>query len=239
MKFPHKVIYQHNGVADYPIKFFQEGLIDHFIQTKKNGGLGLGTRDLFAASFSPISILLQNDQYLGGDITELMAHHAASYIGQIDPVSGKKIASVSLAGVIGAPGRYSERCHMISTAFYRQMEAGGILGHFGAGPHHDGPWRESQIQALYEKENLTHFTPPFAPWVIDNGRTAERENPDGSRWKHFPDTKQAFLVSGPVKEKHVYPAFSDAEWDLVLATQTWPDGQIPENERANSFHVWN
>ena len=72
-KFPHKVIYLHNGFfADvkHPQKFLAEGLCDQLIQTSKNTGLGIGTRDLFAASFSPYSFYLQNDQFLNRDFTQ-------------------------------------------------------------------------------------------------------------------------------------------------------------------------
>jgi hypothetical protein len=56
---------------------------------------------------------------------------------------------------------------------------------------------------------------------------------------HYPDTKQLWLINGPVKERYVYPKFSDREWEYVLGTQSWPPGEIPENEKKDSFHVWN
>ena len=71
----------------------------------------------------------------------------------------------------------------------------------------------------------------------DNGRRAIRENPDGSIWEHHPDDKGLTLVRGPVKERYVYPKFTDEEWQGVLETQTWIAGQIPSNELADSFIV--
>ncbi len=56
-------------------------------------------------------------------------------------------------------------------------------------------------------------------------------------WRHEPDTKRAWLVSGPVKEPYVYPKLSSREWSEVIATQTWPEGKIPEDEVKDSFTV--
>ena len=78
------------------------------------------------------------------------------------------------------------------------------------------------FQKFYKILAFQHFIYPN-PMFIDNGKTAMRQNPDGSAWKHFPDTKQLWLINGPVKQKFVYPYFTDAEWDEVLKTQSWPN----------------
>lgn len=247
VKVPYKVIYHHNGEADYPVLLLKEGLVDHLIQSKTNAGLGIGTRNLFAASFSPYSLYLQNDQYLHSDLTEEVFSYLIGMLGgkmmlvtkdAPDPQdSGWTITSISLAGQPCGPSVYSERAHLVPTAFYKSMEANGLPYH-GAGPYHDGQWREATIQKLYEENRFIHAT-HLTPMVTDNGRRALRENPDGSKWLHFPDTKQCWLLEGPVKERHVYPRFTESEWNEVLATQTWPAGLIPEQERKESFHVWN
>jgi hypothetical protein len=237
VKFKHKIIYLHNGPSDYAIDFFKDGLVDQFIITSKNNGLGIGTRDLFAASHSPFSIYWQNDQILGRDFSEEEAVNLTTAL--FSPIgNGKQVASISLAGSPCGPGIYSERAHLINTDFYRYLEVNAKLGYHGAGPYHDGPWREEQIQKFYEANNFVHY-PLNNPLAIDNGRTAERQNPDGSRWRHYPDTKQLWLIAGPIKEKFIYPKFTDTEWEEVLKTQSWPDGKIPEQEVAHSFHVWN
>lgn len=245
VKFPYKVIYMHNGNSEtYPYKFFQEGLIDHFIQTKENFGLGLGTREVFAASFSPYSAYIQNDQVLGRDFTQ---KELDDIIDTLCIMDEPQIQSVGLAGDT-CQGKYSERAHITSTRFYRDMERGEFCFDYGdhikdempnggAGPYHDQPWREGAIQKLYEDEGFIHHIWP-KPLFIDNGQRAVRQNPDGSKWIHFPDTKNLFLVKGPVKEKYVYPKLSDIEWESVLKTQNWPPGKIPENEVKDSFHVW-
>lgn len=241
IKVEHTVVYHHNGQATYPARFLEEGLVDTLIQTKVNHGLGLGTRALFAAAFSPYCLYLQNDQYLARDLTEEdLAEMAAILDNDGGRLEGPPpyIASISLAGAPCGEGVYSERAHLISTHVYKYWEAIGMLGCHGAGPYHDGPWREAQIQQHYRQHHLWHMIWP-RPFVVDNGQRAIRENPDGSIWLHYPDAKNLWLKRGPVMQRHVYPRFTDAEWDAVIATQYWEPGKIPEQERGESFHVWN
>jgi len=236
VKFPHKVIYLHNGYSQYSNIFLQESLIDQLIVTADNDGLGLGTRNLFAACFSPFAIYVQNDQILGRDFTEEELGYLISFLG-VETSDDKTIKSVSLAGD-PCHGTYSERAHLIERYTYFEWEHQYMMPHGGAGPYHDIQWREGYIQSLYKKYGWLHHI-YHSPMFIDNGRSANRQNPDGSEWKHFPDTKQLWLLKGPVKEKFVYPYFTDKEWQEVLDTQKWPDGKIPEKEVENSFHVWN
>jgi hypothetical protein len=245
IKIPHKVIYLHNGPADYPSALLKEGLIHQLIQPATNNGLGIGTRDLFAASFSRYSLYLQPDQVLRVDITpEVFANLTGMLGGKMmlqikdEPTprdSGWTVASVSLAGQVCGPSEYSERAHLIETAFYKGLEWNGLPCH-GAGPYHDGEWREATIQRYYREHQLIHAT-HLPPLVEDRGYRARRQNPDGSVWEHQPDTKALTLVRGPVRERYVYPKLSPREWESVLATQAWPAGQIPEDEVKDSFTV--
>jgi hypothetical protein len=241
VKFDYKVIYLHNGNENftYHQDFLNEGLIDQLIITKKNEGLGVGTRNLFAACFSEYAIYVQNDQILGRDFVEEELEYL---IGVLDDKlmdfslpNSPTIKSISLASAPCGLGIYSERAHLIKTISYKTWES--TLPNGGAGPYHDSPWREGVIQEFYKRNNWSHWTYPN-PLFIDNGQEAVRENPDGSVWKHKPDTKRLWLVRGPVKERFVYPKFSDSEWESVLSTQSWPDGKIPENEVKDSFVVW-
>ncbi len=231
-KFNHYVIYLHNGPANYPVQFLEEGLCDQLIQTKVNNGLGIGTRDLFAACFTEYAFYLQNDQFLFRDFTLMEFEYLADSLNKEDGIN-----SISLAGVPCGKYIYSERGHIIKTNVYQWMERKIPLKHYGAGPYHDGEWRESQIQKFYKENNLIHQE--GRPLVIDNGKRAIRQNPDGSLWEHFPDTKALKLVKGPIKERFVYPKFSDREWDEAISSQSWPDNKIPELEVKDSFHVWN
>lgn len=230
----HRTIYLHNGPSDYAYDLYENGLVDQFIQTRANNGLGIGTRDLIAACFSPYFLYLQNDQVVGRDFvqTELDAIIAVLVGGH----TRGDVASVSLAGPVGGPGVYSERAHIMATATYKTMERSLPLTPGGAGPYHHQMWREEQIQRLYLEQGWTHHT-SWPPLVIDNGREAVRQNPDGSIWRHEPDTKALVLVSGPVKERYVYPKLNDEEWTRVLTTQSWPPGSIPANEVKDSFKV--
>lgn len=241
VKFPVKVIYYHNGNgSEHPYKFFKEGLCDTLIQTQKNEGLGIGTRDLYRAVFSPFVMTLQCDQFIGRDFTQEEFDQIKAIWGNYGLINGEnKIGSVSLAGPVCSKGVFSERAGIMRTDLYEYMEKQIPLGYSGCGPY-DGAmqWREGQIQDFYKSQGIIHYT-EWPALVVDNGQTAERENSDGSRWRHFPDTKQLWLVSGTVKEKGVYPKFTEAEWADVIATNYWEPGKIPENEKAHSFHVWN
>ncbi len=237
-KFPHYVIYLHNGPSNYAHKIYQDGLCDQLIQTKENGGLGVGTKQLFQACPSEYAFLLQNDQFLHRDFSEDEFNTIAGTLGEMEPRTGEYISSVSLAGSPCGLGIYSERGHIIMTKTYKFLENTVPLSHYGAGPWHNGIWREEQIQKKYKESGWIHYEWPNL-LVADNGRRAIRQNPDGSIWEHFPDTKALKLVKGPIKERFVYPKFSDREWENVLATQQWPAGAIPELEQKDSFRVWN
>ena len=250
VRFPHKVIYHHNGTGsdtDYAYQYLKDGLVDQFIQTKVNNGLGIGTRDLFAASFSPYSILFQNDQILAVDFTQEMLDH---YIGMLwgklwlsikdkpEPQdSGWTVASVSLAGQVAGPSVYSERAHLIKTDFYRHMESSGILGYHGAGPYNDGgDWREAQIQRFYEKEKLMHVT-HLPPIVRDNGVWTIRDIA-GGRMKMRTDTKELQWIKPPT-ETGVFPDHTDEEWTTAIAGN-WVPGTTPVNYIAKGqvFNCW-
>lgn len=241
VKFPYKVIYLHNGDAHYPQGLLHDGLIDELIMPRENGGLGLGTRALFAACFSPLACYWQVDQVMGRDFEQAELDRLVELLGCTYRGSGinhQLVKSVSLAGAVCGPHVYSERAYLIETRDYKRWEAQLPLSHGGAGPYHHVEWREGQLQRHYKESDYWHWT-DWARLAIDNGRDAVRQNPDGSIWRHFPDTKALHLVSGPVKERYVYPKLNDAEWAGVLATQSWPPGQIPKNEVKDSFHVWN
>lgn len=234
IKVPHRVHYLHNGPAAHAQRFYELGLVDLLLQTKTNEGLGLGTRALMASVFSPCTLVLQNDQIVGRDLGLAELELLVSRLATIE--NGVGIASISLAGPVGGVGVYSERAHIAMTAFYRKMEHSIPLPAGGAGPWHHLQWREEAIQQHYYRSRLIHAT-DWPPLVIDNGSTAVRSNPDGSRWKHEPDTKRLWLEAGPVRERYVYPKLTEEEWAEVISTQSWPDGQIPEQEKASSFTV--
>ena len=72
----------------------------------------------------------------------------------------------------------------------------------------------------------------------DCGWDSVRENPDGSLWKHHPDTKVLFCLEAP-KQKFVYPNLTEEEWTEAISGD-WPtSGKIPEKEKDSSFQYWN
>lgn len=233
--FPHKIIYLHNGIADYPIQLYRDGLVDQFIQTRHNHGLGVGTRDLVAACFSRYFLMLQNDQVIGRDFS------AVEFDGLIhavlgENINGQTIASVDLAGAVGGRGVYSERAHIMETAFYKQLETDGKLGTSGAGPYHEGAWREAQIQEFYRENDYTHFTWPN-PLVIDRGVWTIRDVA-GGRVRMRTDTKAVWWLEPP-KHPYVFPECSELEWATAIDGK-WIDGTIPQAylDKKQSFNCW-
>lgn len=238
VKFENKVIYLHNGNSEYAINFLNEGLIDQLIITKDNDGLGLGTRNLFAACFSEYAIYVQNDQILGRDFTEEELYYITAHLGHKN-IRNEKLPvmkSISLAGAPCGDGIYSERAHLIKTATYFDWEHNYMMPYGGAGPWHAEQWREGYIQSLYKKYNWTHYI-YHNPLFIDNGVFATRQNPDGSVWCHRTDTKGLWNIIKPKEKYDAYPKLTDEEWKLAIDTK-WPDGNIPENEVKDSFECW-
>ena len=237
VKVSHKVIYLHNGLAAHPMEFLANGLIDQLIMPRVNGGLGLGTRDLFAACFSPYAIYWQNDQIMGRDFEqrELDALIAALERPVLVSQRTRFVHSVSLAGAPCGPGVYSERAHFIETAFYREMEE-FPLSYGGAGPYHHVQWREGQIQEFYERAGLWHLT-DWPPLSVDRGIWNIRDCA-GGRVKMRTDTKAVWWIIPPTAP-YVFPEMTEAEWAAAIAGQ-WVGGTIPQAylDKGQSFNCW-
>jgi len=228
-KFPYQIVYLSNGgEQDYVLDFYKQGLIDKLILNKENNGLGFGTTDLFRFCDTQYSISIQSDQYLRRTFANDEPEFIISYINQ--PTKNGFVKSISLAGDT-CQGKYSERAHIINTSFYNSIPN---KPNGGAGPYHNKPWNEGYIQEYYKLNNYRHMIYEM-PLFVDNGCYATRQNPDGSIWTHRTDTKQCRLIKGPVKEKYVYPQFTDEEWNEVLSTQSWHDWRVPINEEKHSF----
>lgn len=225
-KFPHEVIFLCNGGENqqYAVDLYKAGLIDKLILRKENGGLGIGTLDLFRYCDSEYSIYFQSDQILIRDFLE-------DELNSLKRVLERPyIGAVSIAGNQGN-GIYSERAHIVKTDFYNSIPNKSIGG---AGPYHHLIWNEEVIQK-YFKDNKLDFYIWEEMLVGDNGCYAVRQNPDGSKWTHRCDTKQALHLSGEIKEKYIYPKFTDEEWDFVIKNQKWPMWKIPSQELNHSF----
>jgi hypothetical protein len=229
-KFDCPIIYLSNGGhQDYVWEFYKKGWIDKLVVNKENTGLGFGTQDLFKICDSEYAIYVQNDQYLGREYTEAELDQQIEKLGQ-----DGKIQSISLAGD-QCQGKYSERAHLINSIFYRRVLLPKLTGG-GAGPYHHLEWAEETIQKFYEENNLKHY---IWPQVLfgDNGAWSIRTNPDGSLWRNRTDIKTAYLVQGPVKEKYVYPPFSDEQWETILKEQKC-EAIVPDGWKDNVFKCW-
>lgn len=236
LKVPHSVIFCDNGSGEgYSYQFVKDGLVDQLIVNRDSRGLGLGTRDLFSMARSSYSLYVQNDQMFCHDLTESDFNAMLRLLGG-ENAHREKIMSISLAGSPCGVGVYSERAHLVHTKTYQNWEESIPLPIYGAGPYHDGMWREEALQREYSLRRYTHFEWPHQ-YVQDNGVFAVRDMKEGGLWVHRTDTKQLWNIIPPTEPNPVYPKLSDEEFELAKQGK-WPDGQIPEMERADSFSCW-
>lgn len=227
-KFPHKIVLLDNGSSEiYPWQFYRNGLCDILISKNKNDGGGFGQTDLFRYCDTPYAYFIQQDQILIKDITEEINN---KFIELLE----NGYHQVDLAGDQSGRDVWSDRAHVIKTDFFNSLAP---FGNGGPGPAHHLLWNEKYLQDVFEKNNYRIARVPL--FFRDNGKLSIRTNPDGSEWEIRPDTKQVRLISGPVKEKYVFPEFSGSEWDFILKEQNWPEWNIPENLKKHSFRVWN
>ncbi len=237
VKFPVKVIYLHNGLADYPYEFYQVGLVDQFIQTQYNEGLGVGTRDLVGNCFSKYFMMLQNDQIIARDFEQREFDMICESFGEISSMNGfRTTKSIGLAGHVAGQHIYSERCHIMETEFYKQMEREIPLSLGGAGPYHHQIWREEQIQNHYKDNRYMHFVSPY-PLVQDNGVWTIRDV-GGGRVKMRTDTKAVWWLGLPT-EPYIFPEMTEQEWqDSIMGN--WKNGTIPQAylDKKQSFNCW-
>lgn len=236
--FDHRVILLNNGYRDPEIihGFFYNGLIDFLINEPENKGGGFGTVRLFEESQSDgdanYSLWIENDCEIAGPITQ---NEINSWI---EAVNYQNYKCLDLTGGICGANVYSGRSFFINTEFYNSIpkfelsETGEKL-YGGPGPFNHVKYLEQFIQEYFKENNynIAHIRA-----IKDNGYSSIRENPDGSQFIHRPDTKELKVLKYPT-EKYIYPKWSSREWSEVLQTKNWPDWQIPENERADSFVV--
>ena len=233
--FPHRVIVCSNGGNQkYIHDYYRLGLIDVLILNKKNEGLGFGTEVLFKAARSEYVIYLQNDQYFTENLTEYHIERFKSWL-----ESSKDCKCLSLAGAPCGDGEYSERAHFINREFYLGLDdLGEGFPRGGCGPYWGGPesYDEGYVQRVFKKFNWHTIT--LNPQVVaDNGKTAVRENPDGSVFEHECDTKNLRVLVAP-KERQIFPNdLTDEEWEEIISG-SWPEeGKVPEKWKVHSFVV--
>jgi len=228
-KFSYKVILLDNGGAEpYSWNFLKEGLCDILISKSVGRGGGFGQTDLFRFCDTEYAFFIQNDQELVCDINQ---DHIDSMINVLN--NGYRCRCIDLNGDQSGRGVWTDRAHFIDVKFFNSLAP---FPNGGPGDHHHLRWNENYLQEIFEKNNykIAHSGVAFA----DRGKWSVRVNPDGSRWRHRTDTKALYLVQGPIKDRYVYPKFSEKEWEEVLSSQNWPEGKIPEEEILSSFNHW-
>lgn len=232
--FEHQVIFLSNGgEQEYCFDFYRLGLIDRLILRKENGGLGIGTLELFRYCDTKYAIYCQNDQLL---MHPMRQEDIDNWISVMR--SNQNVKMIGLAGPVCGENIYSERAHICDVEFYNSIPKKPIGG---AGPYHQLPWIEGYIQK-YLKDNGYLFPCVTPPPFVDMGLLSVRQNPDGSIWAHRTDTKEVWHVAGEVVEKFVHPPFDDAEFEDAKAGR-WPvygkdkAGRIPKAWEQLSFRA--
>lgn len=235
-EFDYSISYLSNGgEQDYARKLHNEGLIDNLILNSRNTGCGAGTIQLFSQCATQYAFYIQVDHVLQFKIT-------ADVIRQwIELLESGQYHCIDLAGDQGNPkGAYSERAQFLETSFYNSIPKS--IG--GPGPWSNMPWTEANVGEFFiqNKLKIAHVLANGRPLFADTGKWSMRSNPDGSVWRQKSDTKQIWMIKPPT-QKWGFPAFADTEWEEIIKTQSWPDGQLPfihtpeGGEDAHSFTV--
>lgn len=220
------IIHANGGQQNYHYELYSKGLIDKLILNKHNNGAGFGSIDLFNYSNTDYSFYIEGDQTFLRDFTK---EELLNWKNKIEVEGYEFISPIGHA----TQGEFSQRAFFTNTLFYRKLSLEMPCG--GPGPYCDRNTNENFTQKYLKDTNkLLNINPPLC---TDMGCFSRCINPDGSEWLHRTDTKNHWLVKGPVKEKYVYPQFNESEWEEVLANQKW-EGKIPEKLKSCSFVYW-
>jgi hypothetical protein len=234
VKFDHQIILNSNGgKQDYAIDLYNQKYINKLILNNEGNGAGYGVSELFRYCNTDWAFYMESDQIFVRDFTIEDLNAYIDLINYHDPV--KFVNPVGMA----TGGKFTLRSFFTNTNFFNEIMKEAPNN--GPGPYFNRSedTNESFIQNWLTTNNKLSYVEQQA-LVVDLGRFSVNQIADGSVWLHTTDTKQLWLLKGPVKEKNTrYPNFTDEEWNKVLETQTWPDGQIPEKEKFSSFKHWN
>ncbi len=164
------VVLSNGGTQDYIMNFYNLGIIDKLILSKKNYGCGIGTHILFDHADSEYAIYAQNDQYMCRDfhIEEL---------NEMKKLLQTNVKYIDLSGGAGHTDKFSERAHIMPVEIFKDNKD---KGYGGPGPfEHDFCWSEEMTRFhLYEKKYDTNHN-----WKMlfgNNGRYTVREDAEGN-----------------------------------------------------------
>lgn len=221
------IVHANGGEQKYHYEMYNAGLINKLILNKENNGAGYGAVDLFNYCNTEYGFYIEGDQTF---IRNFEKKELESWISKIEKEGYEFVSPIGAA----TQGNFSQRAFFTNTISYRKLALEMPCG--GPGPYSARETNESFTQKYLQKnKKLVNIDPPLC---MDMGCFSYNTNPDGSEWLHRTDTKNHWLVKGPVKEKHVYPQFNDIEWAKVLEEQKW-NGDVPEKLKSCSFVHWN
>jgi hypothetical protein len=220
------ILHANGGEQEYHYNLYIKGLINKLILNKENNGAGFGVVDLFNYCNTDYGFYIEGDQVFLRDFTK-EEHDQWKY--KIENEGYEFISPIGMA----TQGEFSQRAFFTSTLLYRKLSLEMPCG--GPGPYCEKNTNENFIQKYLKNTNkLLNIKTPLC---MDMGCFSRCINPDKSEWLHRTDTKEHWLVKGPVLRKYVYPQFNDIEWEQVLKNQKW-DGGIPEKLKSSSFIYW-
>lgn len=222
------IVHANGGKQDYHIQLYNEGLIDKLILNKLNNGAGWGCTDLFNYCNTEFAIYLESDQPFIRLLDDSEIKKWKFLLNSTDNVH-----FISLVGGVTG-GNFSQRAFFTKVPFYKELSLSMPNG--GPGTNREQETNEGFVQKYILETGSFLFSPPAV--VKDMGLFSICENPDGSVWAHTTDARAVYLIRGPVVDKFSYPNFNDEEWKVVLESQVWSDGAIPEKDKPHSFIYW-
>ncbi len=225
VKFPHKVLfYSNGGDQSYISEFYECGLIDILVASRKNEGSSIGTIRLAELCPCKYFINLQCDNYLVRDLDEVefsqMKKALTNGNGAIDfAFVGKQV--------------FSERAFMADIEFYLNNE---FLTHSGTGPFQNSALDNSeQAFTKWLKKNNKQIAHWVNRLIADNGKYAVIEVNNGLMRRRC-DTHQVWVIKTPEKSMPLWN-LSENDWNKILAGR-WENGSIPENSVKDAFFFY-
>ena len=231
VKFNYEIVLNCNGGdTSYGIEWFKSGLIDRLVLHKNGRGAGYGCLDAINNASNEFFFYNEGDQIFIRDFSLDELNYYKNLL--------KTEPNIKFINPVGSAtqGEFTQRAFLGNTNVYKELSQSFEFG----GPGSNRAGKKTVEQSVQEYLKANDFNAPiFDPLVFDYGCFSVNENSDGSVWLHKTSDKKLWLIKGPVKEKFVYPAFTEEEWAEVLNKQVWPDGKIPSNEVKHSFKYWN
>ena len=162
------VLYSNGGIQSYIWDFYTQDLADRVILNNKNTGTGVATHELYDYARAPYSFYIQNDQFLGVEITNEICDNLIEELKTFD--------LIDLSGGAGHNDKYSERASICKTDTFRNLP---IKAYGGPGPF-EKEWMWSEGATSCSFWNLDLKIKHDYPIMFGNlGYRSVRENSIG------------------------------------------------------------